>query len=461
VQIACFDSNSALLDSVDILKGIAEPGVYEFPLSAYRSVFPPQTKEISPRLWVGGKAGAEAVYRSVALAVADNAVVPPVDRSIEKYTRATAGTWNIKGEPPFVLAHYVDWFSTDRTATAGGGQSWDHWSRGGAHGHDASKRGADGLRDVASILYPLIGPYDSNSRAVVRYHLATMRAAGISGLIIDWYGKGSDSDQCMPTILDEAQKLDMKVAICFEEKIPCVWSNPKSRGEILGNAVRDLTYAINTWTKHPAYLKRDGRPFFMQFNSWGTNKLGPAHLTPDEDRELFNKLPEKIAFCRQNADTNFFPPVQAAYTWWSEGDRPRQFAQTAAQLRDQGKLEFFMSMLCVGFNDTGVWGWGDGPRVSKSYGLPVLQKTESMALDEGPELIQCVTWNDFNEGTCFEPTLQHGFAWVDEVEKFVNKIHGRPVDLEDNRKPFEEYQRSCSQAEQEEIPKFDPKLLQP
>jgi hypothetical protein len=459
VQVACWDAAGNQLDPVDIFRGIREPGVFEMQLLAYRSAFPPETKDISFRIWIGGKPGAEARYHSLAYGVSTSAVVPPPPAPMaDKYEPAKEGTWNLPGEPPFVMAHYVDWFSLEKRLA---GKAWDHWSREGPHGHDPANYRPDGLRDIASVVYPLIGPYDTSSRNVARYHLATMHAAGISGIIVDWYGKGSDSDECLPVLLDEAERLGMRVGICFEEKVPCAWSNPKSRAEMLSNAVNDLTYLVNTWAKHPAYLKRNGHPFVMQFNSWGTGRLGPAHLTPDEDRQLLEALPERIELCRQNLDANYHPPVQAGYMWWDGGDRPRKFAQDAAALRDKGRLEFFMSMLGVGFNDTGVWGWGEGPRVSKNYGMDVLRHTETMATDGAPELIQCVTWNDFNEGTCFEPTLQHGFDFIDEVERFIGKLHGRPVNLEDNREPYREYIKTCSDRERQELPKVGPAVLAP
>jgi len=451
VQVVCWDDAGNNLQMFDIFRAINKPGIYEMPLAAYRSVFPDATRQISFRLVIGGRSGAQARYRSVAYGISTTAVVPPAVRTIEKYEPAKAGTWNMPGEPPFVIAHYLAWFSLEKRLGDKG--AWDHWFREGPHGHDPVNRRADGLRDIASVEYPLIGTYDSSSHAVVRYHLATMKAAGISGLIVDWYGEGSDSDACMPVLLDEAQKLGMRVTVCFEEKVPCVWHNPKTRAEMLSNCVNDLTYFLKQYGNHPALLKRNGRPFIMQFNSWGTNELGPAHLTPDEDQQLLEKLPVKVHFCRQNLDEAYHPPVQAAYMWWTEGDRPRQFAQDCAALREKGRLEFFMSMLGVGFNDTGVWGWGDGPRVSKMNDLPALQYTESMATDGAPELIQCVTWNDFNEGTCFEPTLEHGFSFVDEVERFVNKLHGRPLNLEDNREPFREYVKTCSDRQRQELPK--------
>src|SRR5205823_4147416 len=122
-------------------------------------------------------------------------------------------------------------------------------------------------------------------------------------------------------------------------------------------------------------------------------------------------------------------------------------------LRDEGRLDFFMTMVCPGFNDTGVWGWGGGPRVSKGYGLDVLHTTFDQALDGSPELVQLVTFNDFTEGTCFEPTTQYGFQFLDALEKWWGDKTGRPVNLEDNRAAFKEYLKECSDVERAEVPK--------
>ena len=46
-------------------------------------------------------------------------------------------------------------------------------------------------------------------------------------------------------------------------------------------------------------------------------------------------------------------------------------------------------------------GWGDGPRVSHGCGRNGLGGTIDLAGD--PELVQLVTWKDFNEANCFAP----------------------------------------------------------
>lgn len=98
-----------------------------------------------------------------------------------------------------------------------------------------------------------------------------------------------------------------------------------------------------------------------------------------------------------------------------------------------------MTMICPGFDDTGVWGWGHGPRKTERFGLSVLKDTFDRAFAGDPELVQIVTWNDFAEGTVVEPTRENGFWYLDAIETWWGERTGRRVNLADNRKPFLDY----------------------
>jgi hypothetical protein len=167
---------------------------------------------------------------------------------------------------------------------------------------------------------------------------------------------------------------------------------------------------------------------------------------------VFAALPQRVAYIRQNLDEAYYPPVAGAYVWWSQSDWPARFAVRAAELRNGGRLGFFMTMVCPGFNDTGVWGWGAGPRVSQGYGTAVLKWTEDRALIGRPELVQLVTWNDFNESTCFEPTVQYRFAFLEELGRWWSSAVHRQVDLKRLSNPLEEYRRTCSPGELAALP---------
>jgi hypothetical protein len=335
--------------------------------------------------------------------------------------------------------------------------TWEFWKwNGPGPRHDPRSFIADGRRDIASVVYPLIGPYNSWSRAVIRYHLRTARAVGVRAMFVDWYGQGSRVDERLPVLLDEAERAGLRIAICYEEKLNFFpeYRQLASRAEVEDNVTRDLRYILARYGSHPAYLKRNGKPFVFQFNAWGSSeKLGIHALSPAEFARVFRRLGRPLTYGRQNLDERYHPRIPSAFTWWSwTYSELEQFGQRAGWLRDRGRLEFFMSMIAPGFDDTGVWGWGGGPRQSSQYGAPVLAETTARAVTGDPEIVQIVTWNDFPEGTPVEPTLEYGFSWLDAIETWWGKATGRPVDLDDNRRAFREYLATCAPQECAEIP---------
>jgi hypothetical protein len=375
-------------------------------------------------------------------------------------TAQHVGQYNLPGTAPYLVAHYMMWFSTpwsvtnqsslDRTS-----MKWSHWTwNGGGPHHDPENKLPNGRRDIASILYPLIGPYDSGSRNVLRYDLETMKACGVSAVSAIWYGPGSNTDSRFPALLDEAQKLHMRAYICYEQDINFPgYRHPVDREQFVINSTGDLSYIATRYGKHPAYLRRNNLPIIQMFNSYGTDPtVGNKSLTPNEWRTVFSKLPSRIEFMRQNLDPACHPPIPAAYVWWVWGDWPEQFTEQAAALRDHGRLDFFMSMVCPGFNDTGVWGWGAGPRLSDGYGIKILNQTTQLALRNDPELVEMVTWNDFNEGTCFEPTVQHGSEYLQALAKWWHKNTGQQIHPDQIPVAFERYKQECSAQERAEIP---------
>ena len=194
-------------------------------------------------------------------------------------------------------------------------------------------------------------------------------------------------------------------------------------------------------------------PIIQQFNGYGKDpSVGNHYYTPQEWNNIFSRLPAKVEYIRQNLQEQYYPPIQAGYVWWDPGDWPRQFADRAAELRRMGRIDFFMSMVSPGFNDTGVWGWGDGPRVSRQYGSDVVQSTSKMALQHDPELVQLVTWNDFNEGTCFEPTVQNGARFLTQLGEWWHSQTGKEVQLSGISAAFDRYKQECSATEHAEIP---------
>lgn len=371
----------------------------------------------------------------------------------EKDATVSNHVWNIPTEYPILAAHYMPWFSNPITAQSGS-KHWSHWSwKDSKIDRDPESRKSDGLRDIASIQYPLIGPYSSDSPHVIRYHMKTAKAVGIDALFIIWYGPGSDTDKVVPMLLDEAEAQGLKIAICYEEKLNWApYRKPESREEIVATATDDLNYVIDQYSYHPAYLKRGGKPFIYQFNYWGEDDMGPRSILPDEWSAIFQALDKPVVYARQNLSPQHHPNIDGAYLWWTTDESYiKDFASFSRHMIDEGQLEFFMSMVSPGFDDSGVNGWGEGSRVTPREGLSLLKDTFDRAWEHDPEVIQIVTWNDFNEGTVLEPTLENGFQYLDALETWWGEKTGRPVNLANNRDAFMEYLQFASPEERLEV----------
>lgn len=372
----------------------------------------------------------------------------------QEKTEPGGDSWNCGGTAPVIAAHYMPWFSNPETDPGTDGQ-WKHWGwKGATLQHDPGVRRENGLRDIAATKYPLIGSYSSNSDSVIRYHFETAAAAGIEAMIVIWYGPGSDTDAVIPKLLETAGTTGLKVSLCYEEKINWApFRNPGSREAVVETAQADLAFLLENYASHPAYLTRRGKPVVFQFNYWGEDDLGKRNILPEEWRRIFDGLGSPVAYVRQNQEEGFHPLIEGRYLWFTgDEDHIESFHAQARRRIDEGSLGFFVGMAAPEFDDSGVNGWGNGSRVTAGAGLSLFRDTFERATRHGPEMIQLVTWNDFNEGAVIEPTLENGFRYLDALEVWLGEKTGRAVDLEDNRKPFRRFLEAASEAEIKEIP---------
>lgn len=365
--------------------------------------------------------------------------------------------WQPNTGKPLIAMHYMPWFNNPHTSQRGKSE-WLHWSwSDSAIDRNPERLDPDGKREIASVHYPLIGPYSSDNQNVVRYHFRTAKSVGIDLVFVIWYGPGSETDELLPMLLEEASATGLKLAICYEEKLNWPpYRDPKNRAEIIQNASDDLNYILQHYSAHPAYLHRGSEPFIFQFNFWGDGPLGQQNLLPAEWDEVFAKLNQPITYARQNLNPEYHPTIEGAYIWWTDDDSYiEDFSSFSRALVDAGELDFFMTMAAPGFDDRGVNGWGNGPRVTPRDHLSIFEKTFEQAFVGDPEIIQLVTWNDFNEGTAIEPTLEKGYRYLNALETWIGERTGRTVNLDDNKEPFESYLETSTPAQKRQLPKIN------
>ena len=300
---------------------------------------------------------------------------------------------------PMVLVHVMPWFEAN---PAKGSWGW-HWTMGKAD---------PGKGELASHDRPLIGPYDSSDPAVVAYQVGLMKAAGIDGAIIDWYGPGDSLDYAMihrntGLLIAALGKAGLRFALCIEDQIGKKHTALQglSREQATAKVAAAFRHADEHWLADPGYLRLSGRPVVLVF--------GPQHLTPEEWTAIRptlrnNPLVFGLPHLSQRAG------IDGAFAWVpvSPGAavepgvwQARLSAQYAASTREHPVL----AMAFPGFHD-----YYEQAGKGKSFGRinrddgRTLADSLDQALRSGAPIVQIATWNDYGEGTVVEPTAGRG-----------------------------------------------------
>ncbi|MCL4558308.1 MAG: hypothetical protein M1491_06735 [Deltaproteobacteria bacterium] len=148
------------------------------------------------------------------------------------------------GQHPEVLAFFYPWYGTPFFS----GQ-WRHWNEGG---HDPYVTDTLGFRDIGTTDYPYPDVYDSTDTLRIEWQFGLARYAGISGLVVSWWGIDSFEDNALKKLFQVAQNTDAppKIAVYYEIV-------PDSN---IGNAISDITYIQENYFPMKNYLRYGGKP---------------------------------------------------------------------------------------------------------------------------------------------------------------------------------------------------------
>jgi hypothetical protein len=96
----------------------------------------------------------------------------------------------------FVFEYYP-WYGTD---------PWFHWN----------ESGRVPPADIAASSYPLLGPYDSRSTAVLERHAAWIAEAGVGAVNLSWWGRDDFTDRAVSVVMDVMRAHDVHVTFHLE-----------------------------------------------------------------------------------------------------------------------------------------------------------------------------------------------------------------------------------------------------
>ena len=299
--------------------------------------------------------------------------------------------------------------------------------------------------------------------AVLEYQLLLMKLSGIDGVIVDWYGSTSYNDyavinQATAKLFEHIQKADMLFAICYEDATIRTLVDQKKLDSdtVYAQGQADLQYLQATWFTQPAYLKSSDRSVLFNF--------GPQYFINSIDWEtLFSVLDARPVLV--TLDKHWVGASMATFPW------PPMSASVNGVL-SQANLENYLDAYYqkaanykyrVGGAFPGFYDIYMAAGVRLSYGFldaqdgKIFDLTLQKAIEQQPDVIQLITWNDYGEGTMIEPTVEYEYRYLEMLQAAQAKLGNTDFKYtaDDLRLPFRLYQLRQQHGEDESQTRLD------
>ena len=363
---------------------------------------------------------------------------------------APLGATPLQEAEPVLLANIMINFSTPDYSGA-----WRGWNYGNDMvRHDPERRDAEGRRDIASVYYPAVGPYDMRDPRTAEYHCQLMRMAGIDGGVFDVAffsdpnarGKNASfSREVVDNYLRAFAAYGLKGVVMFEQKAHWLW-NAKltSRAATARAALADL----DAWLRRfePVQYAIGERPLVFMFSyAETTPNRGESRLRPEELLDWRRRFPpeDTPVIAVQWFDDAYQEVHEGIFEWpaikglpepgsdvlrYNSPEKEREIWEDrhAALYRHlaSGRYTFIAGGVWPGFDDEGCMGWGEGRRIIPREDGDIYAYHWGRMIASRYPVVQIVTWNDWFEGTNIEPAEEYGTQYLALTRKFAAHWRG-------------------------------------
>jgi len=354
-----------------------------------------------------------------------------------------AYTTGRKTNPAKIVMHYMPWF--EKNASPNG--KWGlHWTM-STKDPNIMVDGYPDRRQIASFYYPLIGAYYSGDPEVIEYHLLLMKYSGVDAAAIDWYGTHDLNDykinfENSDQFIKRTKEAGLEFGIVYEPYINSIVENVTGQNKSLA-AIDDVNFLKSNYFNQSNYLKINNENEFLVF---GNNFTGP------EWNEIFKSSgASPRTYFLQNLSNGLasINPSPGEYFWVNSSDMGGQ------KNWDSSFKGLKISGAYPGFKDFYVQGGWTNNHLN--WVIDVSTATLRDRLDFlktiNSNVVQIQTFNDFGEGTMMEPTVEFGFSFLNELQKFT----GAPYSTKELELIYKyyvlrtKYKSSVSDAQTKEI----------
>jgi hypothetical protein len=250
--------------------------------------------------------------------------------------------------------------------------------------------------------------YHSNDPAQVKAQVSDMLSRGIKGMIIDWYGEGSNSDSTSLQVKREAESRNGQFEFAImEDKGTTNLKSCSDTASCTSAVITDLTYAYNTYENSAGYMRWNGRPvvFFFGVEALPVDWTSVRSNVPGNPLFIFESTG---GFTRSYSDGGFAWVMPSDVT---SGDLIAfnylsDFYAKAMSSTDH----LIFAAGYKGFDDT-IADWSGDRHMQQQCGQTWLQSMAAIGkyYDVNYQLaaFQLVTWNDYEEGTEIETGIDN------------------------------------------------------
>lgn len=312
------------------------------------------------------KIGAVVLLACILLGSAAVTTAPHADAATEPSPAATASPGPATGKPTPVFAYYYIWFNQ---------RSWQR----------------------AKADHPALGDYSSDDPAVMRHHIQSAKAAGITGFLVSW--KHTEIlDRRLAQLVSIARQERFSLGIVYEGL------DFERRPLPLATIAQDLTYFADTYAKEPVF-GTFGSPVVI----WTGITQYAAPEVASVTRLLRSRL-QVLASAKNVKDyERLAQHVDGEAYYWSSvrpdsRAYPTKLAQFATAVRAHRGL--WIAPAAPGFDARLV---GGHSVVDRAGGL-TLRRELAAARASSPDAVGLISWNEFSENTHVEPSKRYGNA---------------------------------------------------
>ncbi|WP_152286024.1 glycoside hydrolase family 99-like domain-containing protein [Flavicella marina] len=330
---------------------------------------------------------------------------------------------NVKSqnEHPKVVVHYMGWYGEKSSSV----DSLRHWKYGHAN-------------------TPIIGQYDSHNKSTLYYHSLLTWAAGIDGIVINVKDSYDHKTmQLLFNVIDELHEISednfsLKYLLSYDDQ-------GFDLQKPLDTTFRKMEDFRDNIVNRDHYMKYNNRPIFYSFD-YPKKFLLPQDFRTVLDAVFTSEKPYLIwnTFGEGEDTKNFvdayYPWVQPGGNWdknglnWG-GDYLDYFYLSVNKFKK--KYDFVSGGVWPGFDDRKNASWGGNRLISRQNGK-VYDKTWDYVFNyQGKIPLKYVvveTWNDWNEGTEIEPSIENGYDYLIQTTTKTNSLKNK--DLSTNEFKF-------------------------